>query len=76
MVQKLLVNSQRASSITAAVANFIAEEISVRLKGTVEGLGFRKIVAVLEQRYQVPCHNNISKVLRHQHGDVVKSMKR
>ena len=72
-VQKLLPNSQRATSITAAVANFIAEDL--RPTSTIEGSGFRKMMAVLEPRYHEPCHKTISKVLSHQRDDLVESIK-
>lgn len=73
-VQKLAPSNPRATAITAALANFIAEDL--RPISVVEGSGFRKLLALLEPRYQVPCHKTITKVLHKQRDELKEEIKK
>ena len=73
-VQKLSPSSPRATAITAALANFITEDL--RPISVVEGSGFRKLLALLEPRYQVPCHKTITKVLHKQRDELKEEIKK
>lgn len=73
-LQKYAPASTRAVAITGAIANFIAEDL--RPISIVEGSGFRKMMAAVEPRYQVPCHQTMTKILHKQRDDKVAAIKK